>query len=358
MRTSRVRLVAFALLYGILPGTAAHADAPGDDEVGNPPERIVLNGVVRDFLKEHEDFDVEPIDGTGHCAGNIAQTLGADGRPVFTAEGFMVETQWLNPGGRPIPPHLFRAGIGGMGILRLAEAPEVSPLATFDTWDSSVGPYGGDNVGPAPQVEVGAAMPQLTEPQGIGSSAGDVTLDMAMLTGEMHCDDLTITGRVLIGGPVTILCEGEFRLETHAEVVLQPGASLELYVKQGVKVMPHADLNANTGRPDQVVIYVLGDEEMRISQPHGVVYAAVVAPDAHMRVMPNADFYGTLIGKSLELQPNSGFHMDAATTIPIDACGNVIDDTASTSTATTASIPRTASCSATRGTTTTTTSRT
>ena len=74
MLTSRLPAVSLVILFGSLPGAAALAGAPGDGGEGAAPELVVLNGTVRDFKKDHEDFDVDPIDGNGHCAGNVALT--------------------------------------------------------------------------------------------------------------------------------------------------------------------------------------------------------------------------------------------------------------------------------------------
>jgi len=117
-------------------------------------------------------------------------------------------------------------------------------------------------------------------------------------------------------------------MATHSDLELLPGATLALYVKQSVVILPHANLNANTGLPGLVTIFVLGDEELRISQPLGVVYAVVIAPQAHMRVMPNAVFFGTVVGRSLEVQANAGFHVDGNAVVPLDVCGAVISDLA------------------------------
>jgi fibro-slime domain-containing protein len=197
-----------------------------------------------------------------------------------------------------------------------------------DTWDSSCGRYGEDGceIGPTPDIEVGAPMPDIAPPSGMPSSVGDLSLSDSTISGKLHCDDLTINGTVEIVGHVTVLCEGDFTLATHSDLVLREGATLDLYVQRGVTIMPHANLNANTGMPGLVTIYVLGDQELRISQPLGVVYAAIVAPNAHTRVMPNAEFYGVYVGKSLELQANGGFHVDGNTTVPLFVCSHVVDD--------------------------------
>ena len=119
--------------------------APADEPGPTPPEIIHLNGIARDFRRAHPDFNVVPAPGSGHFAGNIALTLGADGRPVFVGNGFQVASQWRDKDSRPIAPHLYASP----STIQLVSAPSLDAGATMDTWDSSLGWYGGDNVGPA-----------------------------------------------------------------------------------------------------------------------------------------------------------------------------------------------------------------
>ncbi len=296
-----------------------------------PPPSIELTGVVRDFRRAHADFDVLPIGGPGHYAGNVDLAIGDGGSPTFLGGGFKVATQWTNSGTDPIAPHLYIAP-GIAGVVRVANAPSVHGNATEDTWDSSVAPYSPG--GPAPTYDVGADMPTIMAPTGLGPSEGDVAWGSVSISSDVHCDDLSInTGStVVISGNRVILCEGEFTLSTHADVVLLPGASLQLYVRQGIVFMPHSTFNSHpdSGIPGRATIYNLGITEMRIGQPNGEVYATVVAPTARMRVMPNGEFYGNFIGMDLEVKANAGFHVDMAVPVVTDACGVMINDTAGT----------------------------
>ena len=308
------------LLFAIMsPRTALAAAAPS----------IELTGVIRDFRRAHADFDVIPIGGPGHYAGNVDLAIGSGGSPSFVGSGYKVVTQWTNSGTDPIAPHLYIAP-GIPGVVQVANSPSVHPNAIDDTWDSSVAPYSPG--GPAPTYDVGADMPTVMAPTGLGPSEGDVTWGSMLLSSDVHCDDLTITNgkTVLISGNRVILCEGDFTLSTSAKVVLLPGASLQLYVKLGIVFMPYSTFNSHpySGIPGRATIYNLGTTEMRISQPNGEVYATVVAPTARLRVMPNGEFYGNFIGMDLDVKANAGFHVDMAVPVVLDACGVLINDTA------------------------------
>ncbi len=300
------------------------AAAPGD-----PPDTIELSGTARDFRRSHPDFDVVPIGGPGHYAGNIGLNAGPGERPVFGGGGFKVADQWLNSSAQPIPPHLYASG-GSAGVVLLVDAPGIHGNATFDTWDSSLGPYGGTNVGPPPVVQTGSTMPVIALPTNLGPSVGNLTLDDQTVSSDIHCDDLTISDTVIISGHRTVLCEGSFIMATLSDMVILPGSSLDLYVTDDVTFMPQTSLNARptTGLPYLVTIYYTGTDEIRISQPHGIVYATVIAPNGHMEVMPNSGFFGNFIGKSLEIQPNAGFHVDTNAGGAATMCGVPFNDTA------------------------------
>ncbi len=131
------------------------------------PATVYLSGVVRDFQRSHPDFDVMPIGGPGHYAGNIGLTIGADNDPEFAGTGFKVASQWLNSGSEPIAPHLYGRGSSGSSDVYLVNGPEINDSPVLDTWSSALGPYGDPNVGPAPNFVSGYTMPTFTVPTGL-----------------------------------------------------------------------------------------------------------------------------------------------------------------------------------------------
>jgi fibro-slime domain-containing protein len=85
-------------------GTMGFAPTSDSDTSAEAPEAIVLTGVVRDFKERsveggHPDFERRPARGFGHYVGNIAEQLDADGKPVFTGQGFKVGSQWRDSHG-------------------------------------------------------------------------------------------------------------------------------------------------------------------------------------------------------------------------------------------------------------------
>jgi len=98
-------------------GSMGFAPAPTTTGVDEAPEAIVLTGVVRDFKERtveggHPDFERRPARGFGQYVGNVAEQLDADGKPVFTGQGFKVGSQWKDSHGNPICWRLFDSSRG------------------------------------------------------------------------------------------------------------------------------------------------------------------------------------------------------------------------------------------------------
>ena len=328
---TRTRITLTSALLGLLicPGSApqAVADDPPD---APPPPAILLTGIIRDFRRAHTDFEVSPAEGGSHYAGSLALPLGPDGRPGYVGTGFKVASQWTNSSGQPIAPHLYASG---GGAVLLVEAPTLDDDPTVDTFDSSLAPYGGSNIGPAPSFVVGAAMPVLTEPVGLGPNVGVYSYYGAgttVLYTDLHCDKFLVGNHheIHVSGDVTVLVEEEFKVANYSRIVLLPGASMALYVKEDATVQDQAELNYNTADPSRLKIYNLGNLPF-IIQNESHVYAQFVSPEAGLFVQNSAHFYGTFIGKSLHVQNEGGFHLDTSGASGAGTmCGAPFNDTA------------------------------
>ncbi len=291
-----------------------------------PPDEIRLAGTIRDFMISHPDFDVIPAAGLGHYAGNVGLDLGADGHPVFVGNGFRVDTQWTDAASRPIAPHIFMPG----AAVFVVNAPTVNNGAFADTYDSSIGPYGGANVGPPPTFVTGSTMPVLTEPVGLPPLIDEIVYasgSTTVITGDIHCNTFRIDGqdRVQFDGNVTILCEMEFRVQNQGTVFeLLPGASVSLYVKGTTEFRNQAEVNFN-GDPAAFTIYNLGTSDILVDQP-ALLCARVISPNASLVLNNSAEFFGTFVGESVEMSNTSEFHLDRSGA-SFDGCGNGLADT-------------------------------
>ncbi len=73
----------------------------------DPPATYDLSVVIRDFRKDHPDFNVIPAIGYGYYFGNVGYDLDSDGNPVFTGEGSRLGRPWKDINRNLIAPHLF-----------------------------------------------------------------------------------------------------------------------------------------------------------------------------------------------------------------------------------------------------------
>jgi fibro-slime domain-containing protein len=121
-------------------GTMGFAPASDSDTQAGAPEAIVLTGVVRDFKERtaengHPDFERRPDRGFGHYVGNVAEQLDADGKPVFTGQGFKVGNQWRDSHGNNICWRLFDSSRGDTaGTNRGSDPGGIQSDESFRLW--------------------------------------------------------------------------------------------------------------------------------------------------------------------------------------------------------------------------------
>ena len=137
--TTSITTVAAVLAIGALGLAPAASTSDGSDE---SPESIVLTGIVRDFEERtssrnapHPDFERRPDRGFGHYVGNVADRLDAEGKPVFTGEGFKVGRQWRDSAGNNICWRLFDSSRGDTaGSSHGNDRGGIRDENTFRTW--------------------------------------------------------------------------------------------------------------------------------------------------------------------------------------------------------------------------------
>ncbi|MCI0676164.1 MAG: fibro-slime domain-containing protein [Phycisphaerales bacterium] len=293
-------------------------------------DTLRVPGVIRDFHKSDAAYTAAPSAGNGHYAGNIAQTLGNDNRPVFTGAGYKVATQWKDMNTRPIAPHMYMYQYGSPGQIPVAIATPTPGVGIVNTYNSDNGPYGGSNVGPAATYLVGAPMPEIVIPLSLKSvpSVGDLTISgsTTVLFNDLHCNKLTVSDTLRIGSNVSILCEDLVTLNNNAVIALNPGARLKLYMKNGGMSWNHVTVG-DPAKPSRVTIYNFGTAQFGIHN-QAQIYANFVSPNASLYIYNQAEFFGRFIGKTVEFNNHAGFHIDNA--VPRDLCDVALADTAGT----------------------------
>lgn len=173
MTAGFVRAITRSALLGtvgalfICPQRAGAQEAPA-------AAQIDLSVVIRDFSRDHPDFNVIPSDGYGYYAGNVGFDLDGEGKPVFAGAGFKVQSLWRNAGNQPIAPHLFNlcgfvgtppddggdddggendGGPASFGLV-VDQSLSVEKYGLIDSFDSGLGPYGDENSGESAVVMV------------------------------------------------------------------------------------------------------------------------------------------------------------------------------------------------------------
>ena len=312
-------IFSFSLPDSLLPTSQGLLQAP-------PPDTIYLGGIINDFTQGHADFDVIPAEGLGHYAGNIAPALGADERPVFVGTGFRVDTQWTDAASLAIAPHIYHSDV----MVSVVSAPSFSNGAFADTYQSSLGPYGGANIGAAPTFITGSTMPVLTEPVGLPPLIDTVFYSgsgTTVISDDIHCNTFEVGGsrHIQIDGNITILCEVSFMVHNTGTIFeLLPGSSVSLYVKGNTYFEDQAEVNFN-GDPADFTIYNLGTNHIDLENG-AVLCARVISPDGLFHLRNSAEFYGTYVGGTLNMSNTSEFHLDRSSN-SLDSCGNSLADT-------------------------------
>jgi fibro-slime domain-containing protein len=114
--------------------------AEADEDAGGPPATIALTGIVRDFAERtveggHPDFERKPDGGFGLYMGNVAPTIGSDGKPDFTGGGHKVSQPWTDAEGRPICPLLYNEELGDQeGALGDQDSGGIKSVLSFSQW--------------------------------------------------------------------------------------------------------------------------------------------------------------------------------------------------------------------------------
>ncbi|MHC4416928.1 MAG: hypothetical protein ACYS0G_16800, partial [Planctomycetota bacterium] len=134
------RPIAWSVGILLVAFSPAGHTAEAEEAADGPPETIELMGIVRDMRERnveggHPDFERRPDAGFGLYVGNVAPTLGSDGKPVFAGEGRKVKEPWTDAQGRPICYLLYDADLGDHeGDLDVQDSGGITSVESFSQW--------------------------------------------------------------------------------------------------------------------------------------------------------------------------------------------------------------------------------
>jgi fibro-slime domain-containing protein len=173
-------------------------------------------------------------------------------------------------------------------------------------------------------------MPPIAIPASLSGlpNQGNITFSgTSTIASSIRCNTLTGSGTINITGNVSILCQTNFVLNTGATVNLIGNARLTLYLPNGGASWNHVDINANTGKPDRVIVYNMGSALFMIHN-HANVHATIVAPNGTLELNNHGSLYGRFIGRRIQYDNHGDFHVDTGGRL--DFCGHALNDTAGT----------------------------
>ncbi len=287
-----------------------------------------LHGTLRDFHRTDPNFAVAPSGGNGHYAGNLALMLPANERPLFIGGGGKVMLEWLDQFGRLIAPNMMIQSAGG-GSVPVIKAPVIRHQAIVDTYNPALGPYDPTNPGPAPEFNIGAAMPTVTVPDIGGATCSlpkarpgkPVVLNHNMrCTGDVH---IGTNMHLRVVGNVTIVCDGAFILSNKACIEVTPGSTLSIYARNGVRIKNNSRINMDSEDSARVLIHNVGSADVVIANA-AQVCARIISPSGTMYMQNAAQFYGRIAAYSLDMRNSAQAHIEGGTTI----CGVEPNDVA------------------------------
>lgn len=293
----------------------------------SPPETIYIAGTIRDFRMEHPDFNKNATADFGPVAGNIDLILEESGKPTFSEHGYRVPTPWRDRERRFIAPHLYSEQRSDR--IEVVMTPLVRNQPTIDSFNSSVGPYGGSNTGPAPGFQPDSTMPTIRVPNGLPTlvaSAIYPATGESLLTEDVNCERFIIRNahRMVVSGHVMIVATEEFKIENEAQIQLaDASSSLTVYVRNEITIENGALINTVLAKPHLLKLYLLGDQALILG--NGVhMYAEIVSPETSLNLVNDGQFYGRFTGFRVSLENTGGFHFDSATAT--DMCGVEFED--------------------------------
>lgn len=238
---------------------------------------------------------------------------------------------------------------------------ELLDSARVDSYDSSLGPYGGTNIGSGPLLATNAtAAGSITVNgggtvvggvySGVGSKSNAISVTTGgTITGEKKALSKPFTiappptppvltalgdyerstgidvilldmkvGKFTLTGGATVQVSGHRKVHATdvvkidgAALEILPDSSLTLYAGNQIYFTGNgARVNANTKDPSKVVIYSTGSGFTHTITNYAEVYAIIDAPNASLRLDDQVHLYGAFMGQSLVVKGQSQFHLD------------------------------------------------
>ena len=299
--------------HGVALLVAVGAGLPCASVQARPGEtEMMVTATIRDFPASHPDFCKSSSIGSNWVEGAIAPTLSAAGTPVYVAPGKRVTVPGRDSSGRIISGKMVQHTVFyDLPDVFLASAPTLQGTALMNTYNPYVGPYGGTNIGPVPEVSSTYTMPAVNVPSlasyiptYLQTGVGGGTLNSSF-----RCDvfDLRNQFYLTIQGDVTIVCTTTFLLENGSCIMLAPGARLTVYALGTVMFQNANQVNMNTGDFKRFTLYKVGVGDVDLGNAVDVC-GTIIAPNGRLYVHNDGEWIGEVYAKQMQLSNSAKLH--------------------------------------------------
>ncbi len=160
-------------------------------------------------------------------------------------------------------------------------------------------------------------MPSVLAPEGL-AFMGDYYLDgessdTISASGEYTSFRITSNVKVTITADVTLYITGVFSMLSNSQLEIADGVSVTIYLGGSfVQESNTQIINLSEGPTNLIVLGTDSFTGEMVWNSNTDFWGAVYVPKAHLKFCSNTNFYGSIISKSFELQSNSRIHYDMA----------------------------------------------
>ncbi len=178
---------------------------------------------------------------------------------------------------------------------------------------------GGSITGSASAQSVNAEIINYGTPSGFGNHTGHETYDGVTTTwsSDKHFNNLTLENgaQVRVSGDVSVRVSGNLTLED-GDIILNPGATLTLWVNKNITLDNGSTINDDTSRPGDLTILQYGNNRNLTIDDGTIVGAVHVASD--LTINNGSAIYGSVIAGDDIIINDGAIHADTATNPPSD----------------------------------------
>ncbi len=163
-----------------------------------------------------------------------------------------------------------------------------------------------------PTVTVPQYLVDMVSSGSIGTSAtisSPAKYDSINLGGATGYDPNKVD-KVSVNSNVEIYVTGDLKLGNGDEVIIQPDASLTIYLGGNLYVDNSGGINNLTKDPTKLQIYGLDTCANMDFKNSGTFYGAIYAPDADIHLYNSFNLYGAVVSKSFTQDMNANFFYD------------------------------------------------